>query len=169
MKALAQSSQTRCAQSVTPRRKRALAEADAPGVPRHLSALRQERKALAEAQAQKLQAGKTDYSWHFGPLAWKRIKRNSPTRRSDMRKGADRSRRPLPGPDRWPGSVLIDSEVPLCLSRLRESHSSRTALALSSSREIKSSSSMLPSLNAGTFEHGRPQIIVIEAKLDGLQ
>jgi hypothetical protein len=26
-------------------------------------------------QAQKLQAGKNDYSWHFGPRAWKRIKK----------------------------------------------------------------------------------------------
>ena len=26
-------------------------------------------------QAQKLQGGKNDYSWHFGPRAWKRIKK----------------------------------------------------------------------------------------------
>jgi hypothetical protein len=45
-------------------------------------------------QAQKLQAGKNDYSWHFGPRAGSASKRNSPTTRSDMRKGAGRSRRP---------------------------------------------------------------------------
>ena len=62
----------------------------------------------------------------------------------------------------------------LCLSRVRaKSHSSRTTLALSSSRERRSRSSMLSSLSAGTFECGRPQIvfergrykIVIEPKL----
>jgi hypothetical protein len=26
-------------------------------------------------QAQKLQGGNNDYSWHFGPRAWKRIKK----------------------------------------------------------------------------------------------
>ena len=51
-------------------------------------------------------------------------------------------------------------EVPLCLSRVRaKSHSSRTILALSSSRERRSRSSVLPSLSAGTFEGGRPQIV----------
>jgi len=63
----------------------------------------------------------------------------------------------------------------LCLSRVRaKSHSSRTRLASSSSRERRSRSSMLPSLSAGTFECGRPQIVfergigivvVIEPKL----
>jgi hypothetical protein len=43
--------------------------------------------------------------------------------------------------------------VSLCLSRVRaKSHSSRTTLALSSSRERRSRSSMLSSLKAGTFE-----------------
>ena len=54
-----------------------------------------------------------------------------------------------------------------------KSHSSRTTLALSSSRERRSRSSMLPSLSARTFECGRPQIVfeggrcqtVIELKL----
>ena len=51
-------------------------------------------------------------------------------------------------------------EVSLCLSRVRaKSHSSRTTLALSSSRERRSRSSMLSSLSAGTFECGRPQIV----------
>ena len=51
-------------------------------------------------------------------------------------------------------------DVSLCLSRVRaKSHSSRTTLALSSSRERRSHSSMLPSLSAGTFECGRPQIV----------
>ena len=51
-------------------------------------------------------------------------------------------------------------EVSLCLSRVRaKSHSSRTTLALSSSRERRSHSSMLSSLSAGTFECGRPQIV----------
>ena len=58
-------------------------------------------------------------------------------------------------------------EVPLGLSRVRaKSHSSRTILALSSSRERRSLSSMLPSLSAGTLECGRSQI-VIEPKLYG--
>lgn len=26
-------------------------------------------------QAQKLQGGKDDFSWHFGPRAWKRVKK----------------------------------------------------------------------------------------------
>jgi hypothetical protein len=65
-------------------------------------------------------------------------------------------------------------EASLCLSRVRaKSHSSRTTLALSSSRKRRSRSSMLPSLSAGTFECGLPQIvfecglfqIVIESKL----
>ena len=65
-------------------------------------------------------------------------------------------------------------EASLCLSRVRaKSHSSRTTLALSSSRERRSHSSMLSSLSAGTFDCGRPQIVfeggrcqvVIEPKL----
>ena len=70
--------------------------------------------------------------------------------------------------------MVEDAALALCLSRVRaKSHSSRTTLALSSSRERRSRSSMLSSLNAGTLECGRPQIVfergrcktVIEPKL----
>ena len=55
----------------------------------------------------------------------------------------------------------------ICLESRAKSHSSRTRLALSSSRERRSRSSMLSSLSAGTFECGRPQI-VFERGLESL-
>jgi hypothetical protein len=55
---------------------------------------------------------------------------------------------------------MVAACVAICLCRVRaKSHSSRTRLASSSSRERRSRSSMLPSLSAGTFECGRPQIV----------
>jgi len=50
--------------------------------------------------------------------------------------------------------------VPLCLSRVRaKSHSSRTTLALSSSRERRSRSFDALKSQCGTFECDRPQIV----------
>jgi hypothetical protein len=46
-------------------------------------------------QAQKLQGGKNDYSWHFGPRAWKRIKEELADKKKSRVKGAGRSRRPM--------------------------------------------------------------------------
>jgi hypothetical protein len=68
--------------------------------------------------------------------------------------------RPFLAPIIWGATIAVRAK----------SHSSRTTFALSSVRERRLHSSMLPSLNAGTFEGGRPQIvfergIVIEPKL----
>ena len=35
-------------------------------------------------QAQKLHGGKSDYSWHFGPRAWRRIKKELADKKSDV-------------------------------------------------------------------------------------
>ena len=46
-------------------------------------------------QAQKLQGGKNDYSWHFGPRAWERIKKElieEVERRKKNEDGRGRSR-----------------------------------------------------------------------------
>jgi hypothetical protein len=45
-------------------------------------------------QAKKLQAGKNDFSWHFGPRAWKRIQKELSEKREED-KPSKRLRRPV--------------------------------------------------------------------------